>query len=65
MPTFSPALIARLQKYFQDRYGQTLTTEQAVVFLSSLADLWELVDSSSAKVETGIVSAADAKPQRA
>lgn len=40
---FSEDLILRLKKYFKDRYGQELTTEQAVVFLSSFADLYVLV----------------------
>ena len=37
---FSEDLISRLKKYFKDRYGQDITTEESVVFLSSFAELY-------------------------
>jgi hypothetical protein len=37
---FSEDLIFRLKQYIKGHFGQDITTEQAVVFLSSLADLY-------------------------
>jgi hypothetical protein len=43
---FSEDLIFRIKKYFKDRFGQNITTDEAVVFLSSLADLYLVVSAS-------------------
>lgn len=40
---FSPKLIERCQKHYAQKYHVELTSEQAEVFLSSLADLYLLV----------------------
>jgi len=40
---FGEDLIFDFKKYFKDRFGQDITTEQAVVFLSSLGDLYLIV----------------------
>lgn len=41
MYKFSPELVARLQKYFAQRYDVQLSDEQAEMYLDSLAKLFQ------------------------
>jgi hypothetical protein len=43
MCKFSPQLIAEITKYFEQKYGETLTVGQAEEYLNSWADLWSAV----------------------
>jgi hypothetical protein len=43
MCQFSPQLIAEITKYFEEKYGETLTPGQAEEYLNSWADLWSAV----------------------
>jgi hypothetical protein len=40
---FSDNLILRIKQYYLNRFDRDITTEEAVVFLSSFADLFEVV----------------------
>jgi len=40
---FSYNLIHRIKQYFLNRFDRDITTEEAVVFLSSFADLFQVI----------------------
>jgi hypothetical protein len=61
MQSFSEDLISRLKKYFKDRYNLTITTDQSVVFLSSMADLYDFMSRSAASQRAPQVGAREAR----
>jgi len=50
MSNFSPELIARISKYFEQKYSTLLTPNEAEEYLHSWARLWRAVGSGGGGV---------------